>query len=61
MNNIKISDCLLLLLHTTNGIESYKINYYYKELIRLGYVKVDDNLKYILTDKGKRKANKVYN
>lgn len=61
MSNIKISDCLLLLLHITNGIESYKINYYYKELINLGYVEINDNLEYVLTNKGKRQINKVIN
>ena len=49
----------MLLLHITNGIESYKINNYYGQLIKLGYVEIDKNFKYKLTDKGKIKINNL--
>lgn len=50
---MKISDHLLILLHITNGIEPYKIDYYL-EYVALDYDKYD-GIKYVLTDKGKDK------
>lgn len=49
---MKLSDCLLLLLNVTNGIEPYNIDYYFNKLIDLGYVDLNE-FKYVLTDKGK--------
>lgn len=58
LNSIKISDCLLLLLHISNGLESYEINNYYSKLIGLGYAEIE-GFKYILSDKGKEKMKQI--
>ena len=55
---MKISDCLLLLLHISNGVEGYEINNYYSKLIGLGFVELK-GYKYILSDKGKAKMKNI--
>lgn len=57
---MKISDCLMILLHITGGIETYEISNYYGKLIKFGYVDVDfDTSKLILTDKGRAKIKLI--
>lgn len=57
---MRISDCLLILLYITEGIEQYKISMYLNELIKYGYVEVD-GFKYVLTKKGKSKIRRYNN
>jgi len=57
---MRISDCLLILLHITGGVEQYKISMYLNELIKYGYVEVE-GFKYVLTKKGKSKMRRYNN
>lgn len=55
---MKISDCLLMLLYASEGIEQYNISMYLSKLIELGYVEIE-GLKYKLTDKGTLKVRRL--
>lgn len=55
---MRLSDCLLLLLNITDGIEPYNINHYFNKLIELGYVDLHE-FKYVLTDKGKEVVRRL--